>query len=137
MILEELATFIEAISGIGHVRAPTHPANLWLRHLPDRPDKAMVLLLAGGSEQDRVLATGAALDNWRVAIWFRDTTGNLAETTAWLVYRNLADIVNSTLSGTRWLRATPVQPPFLLERDKAERFVYALNVTVVREGQAA
>lgn len=134
MILEELATRIEAIAGIDYMRPPVSPANLFLRSLPDQPGSAMALFLTGGREPMRTMEN-KTIDRWRIMIWCRGLTGGEAETAMLAVYTDLLDANNVVIDTKRWLRAQPVQPPFLLERDANRRYVYSMNVEIWREGE--
>lgn len=45
----------------------------------------------------------------------------------------LDNVVNLTLSGTFYQRVEALQPPFFLERDANDRFVFAVNFEITRE----
>jgi hypothetical protein len=76
-----------------------------------------------------------ALERPRVQLAFRgaprDYEGPRA--TAELAYQALAATANTSLSGTRYLEVTPLQPPFLLRRDELSRPVIGFNVQISKE----
>lgn len=48
------------------------------------------------------------------------------------VYRALSRVMSTTLGATVYRVATPLQPPFPLERDGRLRYVFAVNVEVYK-----
>lgn len=67
-----------------------------------------------------------------VQLLIRASTYAAARATAETVYGIVGAIVNATLSGTRWLKATPLQPPTILERDGNERVVFFFNTQILK-----
>ena len=48
---------------------------------------------------------------------------------AWVA---VSGIANETLSGKSWLRARPLQSPFVLDRDAQGRVIFAFNIDIMR-----
>lgn len=127
-LVEELGSYIDTAStrfALG--------TNLYLNFLPDEPNTAAAIVETGGSEPDYVFANDLPVnENARVQISCRAASSTLARaniTAAWVA---VSGIANESLSGKSWLRAKPVQSPFLLRRDEQGRPIFAFNADCTR-----
>lgn len=131
MLLDEVAAFIVAD---GHATLGT---NLFLGSMPAKPDVALSLHEYPGGPPDFVFGTaGVAHEYPRVQVKARGAAADYAGPRRWLeaVYQDLAERVQSaTSTGTRYLDLSPVQPPFPLERDESNRWVFAVNFVAMKE----
>lgn len=128
-LIEELATFLDTAStrfALG--------TNLFLNDLPDIPATATGLFETGGVPPTRTFrpSTKAAWENQRVQVYCRSTSSVKARADVQAVFVAFEGIVNTSLSGTTYLRVSAVQSPFLLERDQGGRVSFAVNFDVMR-----
>lgn len=90
-------------------------------------------------------SSGVFIENQRVQVLCRSTkpsVGAIAETNgarglAHHVMRKLNRVVNTTLSGTTYLRIEPLQSPFFLDRDETGRVLFACNYEVQRRASTS
>lgn len=106
----------------------------FLNYFPDTPNRASAIHEYAGPEPDFVQgpSTKPAWENARFQVACRSTSSTAARgdiNTAWAL---LNGIVNQTLSGTTYLRVAALQSPFLMERDKKGRPVFACNFQAQR-----
>lgn len=125
MIGEELTAYIVANS-YGTV------ANTFIGILPDTPDAAIAVLEYPGMTADYVQSIGGpAVEKPRAQVLVRGAKYDYL--TPRTLAKNLAillDFANATLSGTRYLRCKPLQPPYELRRDDQSRVYFAFNLEV-------
>ena len=108
--------------------------SLFLNNLPDEPNAAASIIEYGGSAPDYVFANSLPVnENQRVQIVCRSTSSQTARTNIGAAWVASQTIVNQTVgSGATWLRATPVQSPFLVTRDSQGRVLYGFNLACTR-----
>lgn len=127
MILPELGTYLDGDTSL------TLGTDLFLGQLPESPDAAVSLIETGGTEPDDTWAgDNPAIEMPRVQITVRgaeDTYGT-TRTTMDTVYKSLCKIKNQTLSGTLWLRCSPIDSPAFLMRDETNRPIFVSNFQV-------
>ena len=128
-LIEELATYLD--SGSTKYALGT---NLFMNDLPDIPATATAIFETGGVPPSRTFApsTRAAWENQRVQVYCRSTSSVTARANMETAWALLDAVVNTTLSGTTYLRVEAIQSPFLLNRDQAGRVAYAANFDCAR-----
>jgi len=105
--------------------------NIFRGGLPDTPTDAIAFVSTGGGPN--VESFGAI--EWTqptVQAFIRRATVDLAEVAAYALWNDFAEMPVSLISGTTYLRARPIQPPYELEVDGKGRIVYSFNVELVR-----
>ena len=119
----ELKTFISGLStGISTIKTGSMPSN---------PNECIAILEYGGFTPDMVFGQSAIeIDHPRLQILFRGEPKDYDTpmSAATVAYRAMASAGAQTISGTRYLALTPIQPPFLLRKDENDRFEIAFNV---------
>lgn len=128
-LVEELATYLDTSStrfALG--------TNLFLNDLPDIPATATGIYETGGIEPTRTFrpSTKAAWENPRVQLYCRSTSSVTARANIDAAYDIFEGVIDTTLSGTTYLRVSAIQSPFLLERDQGGRVVFACNFDAMR-----
>lgn len=102
--------------------------NLFMGLLPPNPDDAVALYQYTGLRPDFVHNTATiSRDRPALQVQVRSLVYATARDRAMAIYALLAQVVNATLSGTVYQRIEPLGSPFLLERDRNQRTVYAAN----------
>jgi hypothetical protein len=124
-LLEDLGAYLQA-QGYG-----TTGTSIFGSYMPDAPDSLVVLYEYGGGEPKRTF-TGTYHEAPRVQVNVRDTTYASARARAQLIWNALDSVVETTLSGNWYNAITPLQPPFLLERDSKQRSIVTFNVSIDR-----
>lgn len=130
MILDDVIDLIAA-DGYG-VRDST----LFKHLLPDAPDACVVVGEYGGRPGEEIFGEpGPAIEYPRVQVRVRgtaydyDTPRALAER----IYQGFGRRGGFTINTTRYLALTPLQPPYPLDRDAANRYVFAVNLEAWKE----
>jgi hypothetical protein len=132
-MVEEVATFLDGASTRWAVGT-----SLFLNYLPDEPNRAGSILETGGVAPTQVFAGDLpAWENARIQLNCRSTSSATARADANAAWYILQQVANEALSSVSYLRISPVQSPFLLERDDRGRTVFACNYDVVRRTTAA
>ncbi len=127
-LIEELGTFVDTAS-----TRFTLGTNAFLNHLPDEPNTATSLVEYGGGEPDYVFANDLPVnENQRVQIACRSTSSATARANVNAAWVAVSGIANESLSSHSWLRAKPVQSPFLMRRDEQGRVIFAFNCDCAR-----
>lgn len=120
-VTSELSAYLEG-QGIG-----TRGTDLFEGRIPDEPIACVGIIEYGGFPPDYIHEQAmVAYERPTVQILVRAATYALGRAKAEAAYKAIGAILNTTLSGTRYLKATPLQSPFLLDRDanEAPRFVF-------------
>ncbi len=127
-LVEELGSMLDSAStrfALG--------TNTFLNALPDEPGTAASLVEYGGGAPDYVFANDLPVnENARVQIACRSTSSTRARANANAAWVAVSGIANESLSGHTWLRAKPIQSPFLLRRDEQNRVIFAFNADCTR-----
>lgn len=128
-LIEEVGTYLAANSTLFVLGTKT-----FLNYLPDVPNRANAVHETGGLAPDWVMgaSTKVAWENARFQIVTRSTSSTQARGDMDIAWTILSGVTNKVLTGTTYLRISPTQSPFLLERDKRGRPVYAVNFDVMR-----
>ena len=127
-LVEDLGTYIDSAS-----TRFTLGTNLYLNASPDEPATAAAIIEYPGGSPDYVFANDLPVnENARVQIACRSTSSTRARANAHAAWVAVSGIANETLSGKSWLRAKPIQSPFLLRRDEQNRVIFAFNADCVR-----
>lgn len=127
-LLDDLATFLQT-KGVGVVGT-----TVFKGFLPDAPDACVALVDSPGLPVVRTMAsTGAAgiLERPRVQVTARATTPQAARDKAMDALTALDWTQRVTLGTTRYYLIEALQrPPFLIQRDENDRFVYGFTVQI-------
>lgn len=103
---------------------------LFLDGMPATPDVCAVVTSSGGAPPIGGFGvTGAKYESPTCQVRFRGVKDDRLGPAARARDAYLASFgVGLTLSGTKYLKLNPLQPPFPFEQDSKGRFVYAFNV---------
>ena len=128
MVLDEVAAYMET-QGIG-----TRAVDLFEGDLPISPDACVAVIEYPGVGPDYTLGTGVSYEYPRIQVLVRNPIRATAESKANAAFKALAAVVNQSLSGVSYLAITPLQSPFLLEREKdaLQRWKLAFNCQVLK-----
>lgn len=127
MLLDEIADYLQS-QGIGTVGT-----NLFKGLMPESPDAAVAVFEYSGLEVQRVQeVAGVAYEQPRIQVMSRAATYAAARQKAEAVYAALATVKNQELSGIRYLRIQPLQPPFLIGRDANSRPLIVFNCQILK-----
>lgn len=137
-LLDEVGTYLQS-AGVGSLST-----TLFLGQWPDAATDAIVVVLetggAGGTET-MGSDTLPAWENPTIQVVCRgdapDPAGSKtpyvsARAKAKTAWEALTKVANETLSSTRYLRITPLQSPFLIGRDSADRPLIGFNCLVAK-----
>jgi hypothetical protein len=113
-------------------------STLFIDDMPADPDVCGAVFYTGGQAPDLGFGVdGVQFENVTLQIRFRGAAGdsNGPRVKAQQAFEALAKIqAPDTLSGTKYLTAIPLQPPFILDRDdQGHRVVWAFNVLIKKE----
>ncbi len=130
-MLEEVATYL-ANQGVANFASIIGSVgiNIFLGQMPDGPDQCIALIEYPGAAPEYELNTYPAWENPKMQVTCRDTTYAAARDKALDVWSTLVGVTNQSLGGTRYLAITPIQSPFLLQRDALARVEFAFNCEV-------
>lgn len=127
-LIEEVGAFLDTAST--RYAAGT---SLFYNHLPDEPNRATAIYETGGvAPQQHFSGDLPSWENARVQLIHRSTSSVTARADANAAWYILQQVANEALSSVSYLRISPVQSVFLLERDDRGRPVFAANYDVVR-----
>jgi len=129
-MLDDLGTYVAT-----QVGSLTLGTNLFLGRLPDTPDTCVALYEYGGETPVSTMGGDAMppVEQPRIQVNVRAPGYSSANTLALSVWTALEGILNETLTATRYHRVAAIQSPFPLERDSADRVIFAQNFRVQRE----
>lgn len=132
MLLPEIASVIETAA------LATTGTDLFLGGLPSDPSECCALIEYGGEPPLRTQNEGAARSSAqggerpRFQLLCRAADYETGRSLIQSVVDELDGIVNETIGGTFYLRVAALQPPFLLERDGNDRWIFAVNFAVTK-----
>ncbi len=127
-LVEEIATHLDSES-----TRFTAGTNLFGNGKVLEPNTATwVIEYPGGAATDTFAGDLPKYEDARVAITCRSTSSATARANAHAAWVAVSKIANETLSGKSWLRAKPLQSPFLLDRDEQNRVMFQFNVACTR-----
>ena len=128
--LDDIGTYLA--SQVGSLTLGT---NLFLGRLPDTPDTCVALYEYGGETPVSTMGGDAMppVEQPRIQVNVRAPGYSSSNTLALSVWTALEGILNETLTATRYHRVAAIQSPFPLERDSADRVIFAQNFRVQRE----
>lgn len=104
--------------------------------MPSTVNAGICLNEYGGQEPDYVLGVdGVYTERPHFQVYCRHTSYAAGRALIETWYQALAKIVNQTLSGTKYLRVEPIQPPFSVNppQDKQGRWEWMFNCRVEKE----
>lgn len=127
-LVEELGTFLDSES-----TRFTLATNLSLNMLPSEPNTATSIIeYPGSAATDTFQGDLPKFEDARVAITCRSTSSATARANAKAAWVAVNRINNESLSSVSWLRAKPLQSPFLLDRDEQNRVLFQFNCQCLR-----
>lgn len=127
MILPELSAYIVA-NATGFVAAPsTSGIQIWLNRFPEEANNHAVGLYESGGVGPDYTYTGLSHERPNVQVICRSTSYATARTTANRIFSLLAGTENTTLTGTSYVRITPIQSPFDIGADAGGRSMVSCN----------
>jgi len=127
LLLDEVAAYIAASSTFFAVGSSTSKTSIWKSQFPiERPNTAVALYETGGLPPSYRYDT---VDHERpgVQVISRSTSYVTARQNAQRIWKLLATVENSTLSGVRYINITPSQSPFPIGSDAENRFLISSN----------
>jgi len=127
-LVEELGTELAGAS-----TAFTVGTSLFLNQMPEEPNRVSAIVETGGTAPSYVMGKALpAYENATVQITCRSTSSAQARADAGRAWFAVSAIVNQDLSSVAWLRAVPLQSPFLLRRDEQGRVIFVFNASCTR-----
>lgn len=129
-MLDEILGFLQA-QGVG-----TAGADLFASMLPEAPDAVIAVYEYAGRPAEYVHEQpGPAYEQPRIQIVARASREDYASARdrAMRAYTMLGAVVNQALSGTRYLKITPLQTPFAMQTDKLARPHVGFNCEIFKE----
>ena len=126
-MIEELGAYLEANGG-----GVTVGTDLFYGNMPTEPSVCSALVPYEGAGFHRRQSGGRCEIN-RVQLVHRAETYDSGIAAIRTMGEVLDGIVNETLGTSFYQRVEMLQPPFYLERDAADRYVFAVNFQVTRE----
>lgn len=130
MLLDEVGTFLQQNA------EGTLGTDLFLFEMPpESPDVAVAVIETGGLAPEFIHSnpTRQTYERPTFQVVARDPNPKTARTKAENIYKLLGSVVNTSLSGTRYLRIFPTQSPFRLGRDENDRALIACNYEAFKE----
>lgn len=125
--LDELAAFVESATDF------EEGTDLFKGLIPEEPDECVVLREYPGTLGRYTFGViGVTTEAPRVQIVCRGAREDYAtpRDTAETIYQALSAVANQSLSSTRYLSVTPLQPPFPLGTDANARVSIVFNVAI-------
>lgn len=103
--------------------------------LSDAPDKQIALFETGGSGPSLFLGGSTAVDQPALQVMVRGAAHDYdgPRLVVERLYQAMAGWGGFTASSVRYLGVTPLQAPFVLDRDASERVVFCFNALVQKE----
>ena len=132
MILDDVATYLEVNSTL------EIGADLTLAFMPDNPNQVTTIYETGGLGPLNAFSTGGGTRVYEqpsIMVHSRSTSYVTARTIMEKVFTTLDGVNNQTVpsSGSvHYGSIDAVQSPFLIERDKNDRFVLGVNFNVLK-----
>lgn len=122
--IEELGSFLDTNS-----TRFTAGTNLWYHAMADEPGTATALYETGGLPPVQRYGNDLpAFERAAFQVVCRSTSPTIARGNAHAAWVIVQKVANESLSSKTWLRAEPMQSPFLLERDAQGRYTFAFNL---------
>lgn len=103
--------------------------------LPSTPNTVIALYETGGLAPDRFLMGGVTVDRPAMQVVVRGAPNDYATPRLQMekIYQGLIGLNAFTQDGTKYINFTPLQAPFLFDRDENERVKFAVNFLVWKE----
>lgn len=126
MMIDDLATHLANL-GFGVV-----DQTIQRMGLIESPDAQIGLLPSGGLSPEHTIDASQPHDMATVQLSFRSGRHNPGGAFAQSedVYNQLDALFEMTVGGTTFVRIQPLQPPFLLLQDEADRHIFVFNALV-------
>ena len=112
--------------------------NLFKHDMPDGPDEALSLMTyPGGPPVWSMASTRPQAEQPRFQLKVRHP--HPASAAAWAndAYRVLDSLGDRRINGVRYLAVYALQNPFFLQKDPANRFLWAVNFEAIRESASS
>lgn len=134
-VLDDLGTFLQT-AGVG-----TLATDLFLGIMPGEPDTCVALIESPGDDPVSVMTRTASkppVERPSISILCRGAKDdhNAPRVEAESIYAVIHNVVDNTLSGTRYLSIEARQPPFSIGRDENGRSLIGFNVDIWKEPNA-
>ena len=134
-VLDDLGTFLQT-AAMG-----TLTEDLFLGIMPDKPDVCTALLLNPGDDPISVMTRTAGkppVERPSITVLCRGKKNDhdVPHTKAESIYAVINNVVDTSLSGTRYLSIEARQPPFAVGRDENGRSLIGFNVDIWKEPNA-
>jgi len=116
--------------------ATARGTDVFTNMMPETPDTCVMVFRSGGlSPQGGFSVDGIFHERPGVQVRVRGGAfdDDTPETAIDAIFNLFMKQFGETLSGTKYLSLIPSQPPFVLERDKRNRTVWAFNATSEKE----
>jgi len=127
---------VEKLEQLGLGTFSGEPRTLFLDEMPEDPDVCGAVFETGGSPPEFGFGEeGIKFENPTIAIWFRGEAHDSAGPHAKIrqAYSELSKIQAEDVGSTPYLEVTPLQPPFILERDDSRRVIWTFNFLAYKE----
>lgn len=108
---------------------------VFVGELPEHPHTALGILPTGGAGPTRTMQTGqgnAPLEEVRVQVRARSTDHQTAEGLLYNAHVQLNVLAERLINARRYYFAEPLQAPFYLALDDANRTIFACNYRILR-----
>lgn len=128
MICEHIAAYLQTL---GH---GTLGVNLFIDVLPEAPDDVIVVTSSGGFAPSFVQdkrGINTEMPTFQVATRSRSVPSAKAKSHA--IYLDLQKLDNVIVDGVFFQRLSPMQPPFAIERDDNNRWIWGCNYVAEKE----
>jgi hypothetical protein len=132
MLLEDMRTYLAAQS------TRLTSTNITLSFMPDTPDTVCTLYESGGVFPLHFFTTSTGTRGYErpgLQTITRSTSYKTARLIAGDIYRRLDEVANvklPTSTGTYYVRVGAVQSPFLIDRDRNDRFRVGCNFDIIK-----
>jgi hypothetical protein len=130
VILDDLTTLITGATSLAF------GTDLFAAGLPDTPHACVAMVETPGRAGTQVFSAGLVIEKPRVQIAARGEPNDYETPRALIedIYQLLVNRQAETVSGgARYLSWEPIQPPFVLKKDKNDRWIIGFNVEVWKE----
>lgn len=128
-LVEEVGSYLDSNS-----TRFTLGTNLYLNWMVDEPGTAASIIESAGVPPAFTMgpSTKPCWENVRFQVVCRSTSSTRARANADAAFAIFCGVANQTLSGTTFLRISPVQSVFFLGRDDSGRVEFAFNCDAMR-----
>lgn len=105
--------------------------SVFVNDMPNAPTNCIAVYQYGGDPSNKGFGDDYPLQNYAIQVAVRNSNAETAESNAYDIHDEFDKACSPTISGYTWF--DPMQPPFLLERQKElQAVIYAFNMEVQR-----